>query len=142
MAQEPDRAARAPEWEKQAKQEIQILEERLKAAEATLQNAKTPDDKTRAEKARDAIAKDLKTIKEELDKKDFATYRRQWEDNQAYAIDAFRLVAGDGKSVCLACHKVGRIEPKDWQGPDLGMAWQRLRPEWSETCGSPTRSVS
>jgi hypothetical protein len=41
-------------------------------------------------------------------------------------------VAGDGKSVCLACHKVGKIEPKDWQGPDLSATWQRLRPEWTE----------
>src|SRR5262249_14072544 len=29
-----------PEWEKQAKQDIQMLEERLKAAEATVKNAK------------------------------------------------------------------------------------------------------
>jgi len=121
-----------PEWERQAKQDVQGLEDRLKAAEATLGKAKTPDEKMLAEKARDAIAKELKTIKDDLDKKDFATYRRQWEHSQAYAIDGFRLVAGDGNSVCLTCHKVGRIEPKEWQGPDLSQGWQRLRPQWVE----------
>jgi mono/diheme cytochrome c family protein/cbb3-type cytochrome oxidase cytochrome c subunit len=121
-----------PEWEKQAKQEVSTLEERLKAAEATLSKAKTNDEKMLAVKARDAIARDLKTINEDVANKSFATYKRQWEHSQAYPIDAFRLVAGDGASVCLTCHKVGRIEPKEWQGPDLSQAWQRLRPQWTE----------
>lgn len=135
-----------PVWEKLAAEQARVLEDRLKAARETADKAKAAEDKENdagkkkpltdarvaAEKARDAIDKELQSTKDAAAKKDFQALRQQWEQKEAYPVDGFRLVAGDGTSVCLACHKVGGIEPKEWQGPDLAVSWQRLRPEWTE----------
>jgi hypothetical protein len=106
-----------PVWEKLAKDRIADLEERIKTADT---------------KTKDGLQAELKTLQGEQEKKEFPTFRKQWEESEAYAVDAFRLVAGEGKSICLSCHAVGKIEPKDRKGPDLSLAWQRLRPEWTE----------
>lgn len=56
--------------------------------------------------------------------------RETWEEKEAYAADAYRLVTS--RKLCAQCHQIGNLAPseKDKQGPPLALANQRLRPDW------------
>jgi len=114
-----------------------VAEERIKEAKAALD--KEPDAEKKkplaalhesAIKEKELVDKQLQSLEESLKKKDFTPLRKQWEGQEAYLNDAFRLVAN--QNLCLTCHQVGSIEPKERQGPPLALAWQRLRPEYTE----------
>jgi hypothetical protein len=69
----------------------------------------------------------------------------QWEEEEAYAVDAFRLLT-NYNNPCMGCHNVGALKAKnrkEEQGPPLDLAWQRLRPEWTERwIANPERLIS
>jgi hypothetical protein len=52
-----------------------------------------------------------------------------WADQEAYAADAYRLVANYKR--CLNCHQVGPQTPTQHVGPSLELAPDRLRPDWT-----------
>jgi mono/diheme cytochrome c family protein len=49
-----------------------------------------------------------------------------------YWTDAYSLLATPGRSSCLQCHSVGTVPASELQGPPLELAFQRLRPGWTE----------
>jgi hypothetical protein len=128
-------------WEDQGKK---ALADRRRGLEADRDEAKkalddpkaTPEDKKRAQAEVERLDKALEAIKDdEVQKKAFlAAQVRQWETQDAYLADGFRLTASISKTekLCLNCHKVGELGPRNPQGPNLELAWERLRPEWTE----------
>jgi mono/diheme cytochrome c family protein len=83
-----------------------------------------------AEKALQAAQDEAARLKRLLEQRDFSSLDQEWTHRQAYAADAWRLLANT--DLCLKCHQVGILQPNDRQGPPLNLAWQRLRPEWTE----------
>ena len=88
-------------------------------------------------------AADLKAVIDKWDKQimasDFADLKNQWKSDDAYAADAYRLVTAN-PSICTKCHNIGSVKAASPQGPDLGHAWERLRPEWTyQWVGNPER---
>ncbi len=75
-------------------------------------------------------ATDKARLESALNKLDVQSLRLAWEEKEAYAADAYRMVTS--RKLCLQCHQVGNLAPteKDKQGPPLALANQRLRPEW------------
>jgi mono/diheme cytochrome c family protein len=147
-----------------------VLKERLASAEAAVSQAKEAearetdkDRKKAAEEARKnaeqqlaAVQKEAGKLKEANDLKDdkkkeealrslFAPQVEQWKQQDAYATDAFRLLT-NYNNPCLGCHTIGSLkakQPRETQGPPLDLAWQRLRPGWTERwLANPNRLIS
>jgi cbb3-type cytochrome oxidase cytochrome c subunit len=78
--------------------------------------------------------KDLKASVDKLEKqvkdKDYASLKAQWKSPDAYSADAYRLIAAN-PNLCINCHSVGAMHSYSQKGPDLGLAAERLRPEWT-----------
>src|SRR5262249_4686825 len=102
----------------------------LKTAEARVKAPAKDDDPKALEEARKARQAELNKLKAEADKKDYGALKKQWQEEQAYILDGYRMLAND--NLCLACHQLGSRQPKERQGPPLQLAWERLRPEWTE----------
>jgi mono/diheme cytochrome c family protein len=69
-----------------------------------------------------------------------AAAEKNWKEGDAYAGDAYRLVANE--NICLNCHQVGTLTPKQLLGPPLALAPERLRPDWSlRWIASPQRMM-
>lgn len=137
---------------------IAYFEQRLKDAEAAVKVAQEVESKAdmntkasatasrqKAEAARDAAKADLDAVKSSAGKmnvkEEREKLRRLWEQSDVYAQDAYRILANKN-SVCLTCHQVGSIVPKEHQGPPLGDVWERLRPEWTlRWIASPQRMI-
>jgi mono/diheme cytochrome c family protein len=49
-----------------------------------------------------------------------------------YWADAYSLMATKNLSICLDCHRVGDVSAKEDKGPPLELAFNRLRPGWTE----------
>jgi hypothetical protein len=152
----------APVWE-------WVLKERLASAEAAVSRAKEAvdretdkDKKAAAETVRRdaeqqlaALQKEAGKLKEANDLKDekkkeealrslFAPQYDQWKQQDSYATDAFRLLT-NYNNPCLGCHNIGNLKAKnrESQGPPLDLAWQRLRPGWTERwVANPKRMIS
>ena len=56
--------------------------------------------------------------------------KERWEREEAYLADAHRLVVNG--NLCLTCHKVGGVEPKEYKGPTLDTFSDRGRPDWTQ----------
>jgi hypothetical protein len=67
-----------------------------------------------------------------VDKKDVSGLRKEWEESGVYLADGYRLLTNATRSPCLACHAVGDVPPKEAKGPNLKLAFERLRPGWTE----------
>ncbi len=65
----------------------------------------------------------------QLTSNDFADLKKQWKSDDAYAADAYRLVAAN-PNTCTKCHNIGKIHVLGAKGPDMDKAAERLRPEW------------
>jgi len=137
-------------WERQAKDELTRSEENVKGLETSInalrevEKAEKDDAKKKDRAAAVKQALDLKQKAEEelgqlrkrtTDKKALEEYQNkllaQWERDDAYWTDGFRLVANT--NICLSCHQVGNYpaaKPRNEQGPPLALAAERLRPEW------------
>jgi mono/diheme cytochrome c family protein len=135
-------------WERYLEDRIIRLERDLAGAEflaqqaaKDLEKAKDPAEKTKAMAAkmtadanRDQAKVDLATAKD-LKKKakgsdEYKEFASKWEKEQVYAGDAYRLVT-DATSVCITCHSVGDRHIQGEKGPNLMLAHERLRPEWT-----------
>jgi mono/diheme cytochrome c family protein len=75
----------------------------------------------------------------------FQTQLRRWETDEAYATDAYRMLA-NYNNACLGCHSIGGLKaknPDNQQGPPLDLSWQRLRPGWTQRwTANPERMIS
>jgi cytochrome c2 len=98
----------------------------VKAARDAENKETDPARKKTAEAARNQAEKEL------ADLKDRANFDRkqqsQWENEEAYASDAYRLVASYKR--CLNCHQVGPQPPTEPIGPPLTLAAPRLRADY------------
>jgi mono/diheme cytochrome c family protein/cbb3-type cytochrome oxidase cytochrome c subunit len=134
-------------WEEIVKyQELPDAQRRLNDAKQVLDAAKEAEKKEtdaakkksaeaavqKAQKDYDEAEKQAKSLEGQLQSKDFAGLRKQWEAGEVYATDAFRMMAqGGDKGSCLKCHQMGNLMPDDNKAPRLDLAAQRLRPEWT-----------
>jgi mono/diheme cytochrome c family protein len=137
-------------WERQAKDELSRGEENVKEMEASINALRESekaekDDAKKKEKAtavkqaveqKQTLEAHLKQLRQlTSDAKAREEYQSkllaQWEREDAYWTDGFRLVANT--NICLSCHQVGiypAAKPRGEQGPPLALAAERLRPEW------------
>jgi cytochrome c2 len=119
-----------------AKIKKKAAEERFKAAEkaeadekdvakkATLQAALKSE-----ESVFQAWDAELKVLDEQVKNSSLKGQQETWENQEAYVIDGFRIVAN--KTLCMQCHQVGKTPNNNQiQGPPLALAYQRLRPGW------------
>jgi mono/diheme cytochrome c family protein len=128
-------------WEVLLREKVAEAEHRLQSAEAALKTSK-PEDKAGATQLRDTTKKELDQLRNQLNKKDFSALNRTWVEHEAYAADAFRLLA-NYNNPCLSCHQVGNLPPKQAQGPPLTLSWERLRPDWTlRWIANPDRLLS
>ncbi|MBY0526275.1 MAG: c-type cytochrome [Gemmataceae bacterium] len=129
-------------WGGYVKDQTVELESKIKNTEALVKELQDKE-----KEAKDDLKKQLTSVREDAEKRlatlnadlkalqagaqdNFAGFEKKWVKEQAYAIDAFRMVTN--KDLCIGCHQVGTIPPANNQGPPLELAWQRLRPEWTE----------
>jgi mono/diheme cytochrome c family protein len=124
--------ARRGKLEGRAQAYLAEAQQRLNAAEAAVSAAKAEPARKAAEQERDAIGKEVKELKEALDRKDVAATKQRLAAADIYWTDAYRLIATTGKSICLDCHRVGTVMPKDNIGPVLDLSPGRVRPDWLE----------
>lgn len=131
-----------PFWDRQLQERTTDLEGQVKLAEATANAVK--DDAAKKEMATTlgVLRKELERVKGDAGKKEFIeAQRKRWEEQEAYAVDAYRLTAN--YAICLNCHQVGNVPPKQAQGPDLNITAERLRPEWTlRWIASPDRLIT
>ena len=119
-------------WEAKAKKELEAAEAALpdlKKAEAEGKEKKLPDLKERTEAVKKAEER-IKALKDDLKNGKFPALTKRWESSEIYASDAFKLLTN--KDLCLKCHNIGNIQIEGVQGPNLTLAAERLRPDWSE----------
>jgi hypothetical protein len=157
-----DRVTNKEREKEGAEPAIKVAKEAEAEAEKAVKAAKTAADKTKAEealkaaktaregaeKSRTAIDKELETLKKQVADKDlfsskeFEAFFEQWKESQAYASDAYRLVT-DSRSICMTCHSAGDARSANEQGPDLALAFERLRPRWTgQWIAVPNRMLS
>ncbi len=108
------------------KKGVQLHLDAVKAAAATAMG----EDKARKE----AEVKELTATIEKWDKQikdgNVADLVKEWQSPNAYAADAYRLVAAN-PNICTKCHSIGSLKIDSPNGPDLSIAFERLRPEWT-----------
>jgi mono/diheme cytochrome c family protein len=139
---EEQQKALAPIWEQYVRNRMGEVERTLKTAYEIVQSAKDDAARKEAEKNRDAVRKELDELKTQVEKKSFDALNQQWAEKNAYAADAWRLLA-NYNNPCLACHQAGPLAAKQAQGPPLDLAWERLRPDWTlRWLANPDRLIS
>ncbi len=107
-------------------------------------DAKTKEDATkRLDAIKQRIADTKKTadgLKDQVSKNDFPELRKQWEEEQVYATDAFRMMSD--RNMCLTCHNVGHVTSEAPKAPPLALASMRVRPDWAERwIAAPSRMM-
>ncbi|MCS6852453.1 MAG: c-type cytochrome [Gemmataceae bacterium] len=132
----------------EVRRKLEQAEALIKAAIADEQRETDPAKKAaaqanrkQAEADRDRLAAELKDLETQVKDRSFRTLKEAWLTNEAYATDAYRLLAN--YDLCLGCHQVGNIAPKQKAGPPLDLTWRRLRPEWTQFwLANPQRFMS
>jgi mono/diheme cytochrome c family protein len=147
-------------WEVVLKDQLANSESAVAAASAAVARETDPAKKDNAKKAlqqaentRDALLKKVNRLKDvnqlgdgqkisEEKRNLFKEYNDDWQKNQAYSSDAYRVMA----NVCIKCHSIGNLKAdssEPTQGPPLELTWQRLRPEWTARwIANPKRMIS
>lgn len=122
---------REPEfWKRTAEQYEKSFQDQLAAAKAELGKAKGDAAK---EKLWQDRVKAMETIWADKDKapKDATT-------KDLYSRSAYKLLTNT--NLCLQCHSIGPVYLPGAKGPNLALAAERLRPEWTEQwVAHPTR---
>jgi mono/diheme cytochrome c family protein len=127
-----------PVWQDSLKRRIAETKVALDAAKQAVKDTK--EDEPRKQKQRDVneLEARLKTWEGELDKKNYDRLRKEWEESDAYASDAYKLLTD--RNLCLQCHDIGSVPTSSPKGPNLALTARRLRPEWvKEWIGNPDR---
>ncbi len=115
------------------KEQLQAEKADLEAARDALKKEIDAEKDEAAKKLKQAelttLEANLKTVGDQLAKNDFTAQRDRWKREDAYATDAYRLLTN--KELCLKCHSIGKHEIQGAIGPNLALASERLRPEWT-----------
>jgi len=129
-----------PRWEQILKEyqgQLKDAKEKLTAAAARAEEVKKKQEQEaavkEAESARSAWEGEVKRLSDAVASSSVDKQRAAWEQNEAYLIDAFKLVAN--RDLCLGCHGIGGLEaskPPQEQGPPLSISFERLRPGWTQ----------
>jgi mono/diheme cytochrome c family protein len=91
----------------------------------------------------------LKSAKDDAAKKPLEAGLKRWrEDVEAgkkgqdrYAVGGYRLLTN--RELCLQCHDVGSVKAEGPTGPNLALAADRLRPDWTlRYIANPTRMLT
>jgi hypothetical protein len=127
---EARRSEFAAYWKEATQRQLTEAQDRAKQANARLKAAMNDAEKADAQKAKTAAEADAKRLEDQVKSGNFTDQMKLWEEREAYIADAYRLVANG--NLCLTCHKVGNIEPKGYQGPNLELSWDRLRPDFTQ----------
>jgi hypothetical protein len=112
-----------------AKNKLDAATKRVEAANQKKQEAAVKE----SEKDRSAWEAEVKRLTEAVGNGSVAKQRAAWEEQEAYLTDAFKLFAN--RDLCQGCHQIGSLEaskPPKEQGPPLHIAFERLRPGWSQ----------
>ncbi len=102
-------------------------EDEAKETDAAKKQAKADAVKT-AKATLAAAQKAVEEAQARVEKKDFTTLQRTWEEKEAYLSDGFKLLAN--QDVCLKCHSIGSQKISGAQGPPLELSHNRLRSDW------------
>lgn len=108
-----------PAWEQAAKEQLTAAEFRLAAMKAAKDDAKAAD-----------AQKEVDSLRRQIDTGEFPEQKARWETHYAYVADAWKMVTYPG-NLCLTCHQVGPAIPSEYRAPNLQLAADRLRPEWT-----------
>jgi mono/diheme cytochrome c family protein len=138
-------------WAERSDEYIKTIDKGGDAALEARANAQMKDldaqlaDAKKAEKKDDKLIADLeskiKTLKGEIDKKNWKDLRKQWLTGDVYQKDAYKLLTN--RNICLKCHSIGDIKIEGAVGPPLDLTAERLRPEWTqEWLSNPKRLFS
>jgi hypothetical protein len=109
--------------------ELDAIKERKKRADEQLQKAEKEKNQAEADLAKKA-KEDAEKEEKEWTANGKAKLKDKWEHEEAYVADAHRLVVNG--NLCLTCHKVGGVEPKEYKGPTLDGFFDRGRPDWTQ----------
>jgi hypothetical protein len=118
-----------PAWKEQLQEEKADLEAQRDALKKAVEMEKDAEAKKQRQQDLMGLEAKLSKVSDQLAKSDFSGPREKWKQEDAYAVDAYRLVAN--KEICMKCHSVGRVHVEGEIGPNLNLAAERLRPEWT-----------
>jgi hypothetical protein len=139
-------------WEQLQKEQTPTLKKALERAEEDITSRKKEKqtkqkqlDEEKDAAKKEELKKDLEAIdgslgsaeaqvgnlKAQLERLSPEKQEKAWEQGEAYATDAWRLVYN--RKLCLQCHQIGEERASNplTQGPPLALAHQRLRPDWT-----------
>jgi len=118
---------------KEAEELVNKLQEDEKKEEDKDKKKQLEDMRKKAEGARDVVKKEVERLKAESAQADPEAQHRRWAEREAWLLDGFKPLVSEGaNAVCINCHQVGSIMPKEKQGPNLDLTWHRLRPTWTQ----------
>jgi hypothetical protein len=86
-----------------------------------------------AERAKSAWDGEVARLSQAVKDHSLAEQQAAWEQREAYVTDGFKLLAN--RDLCLGCHRVANLDaakPREEQGPPLHIAFERLRPGWTQ----------
>jgi mono/diheme cytochrome c family protein len=110
----------------EARQKVEALKKGKGAADQLKEAA---EDLKGREKALADLEGRVKQFNARLKEEKDPARRRRLEARGVYAADAYRLLTHP--ELCLKCHSVGAQEVQGASGPNLDLAAERLRPEWT-----------
>ncbi|MBL8792969.1 MAG: c-type cytochrome, partial [Planctomycetia bacterium] len=118
---------------KEAEEQVSKLQEDEKKEEDKDKKKQLEDMRKKTEEARDLIKKEVERLKAEAAQNDPAQQQQRWATREAWLLDGFKPLVSEGaNAVCINCHQIGSVLPKEKQGPNLDLTWHRLRPEWTK----------
>jgi mono/diheme cytochrome c family protein/nitrate reductase cytochrome c-type subunit len=118
-----------PLWQDYLRRQHAEAEASLDAARQMVKDS-PKETKEQKQRALDALEGYVKKLKKEVDDKDTSRLQNEWETRGAYAVDGYRLLTD--RNYCIQCHDVGNLRATQTaQGPNLDLAHERLRPEWT-----------
>src|SRR5579864_3291045 len=116
-------------FDAQFQKELDAIKEKKKQADDQLQKAEKEKNQAESDLAKKA-KEDAEKEEKEWNANGQAKLKDKWEHEEAYVADAHRLVVNG--NLCLTCHKVGGVEPKEYKGPTLDGFFDRGRPDWTQ----------
>jgi cbb3-type cytochrome oxidase cytochrome c subunit len=128
-----------PVWEqilKEQEGQLRSAKENFSAATKRAEAVKNKKDEAaikEADGARSAWEGEVKRLTDAVAGSSVEKQQAAWEQNGAYVTDAFKLLVN--RDLCLGCHRMGNLDaskPLQEQGPPLDIAFERLRPGWTQ----------
>jgi mono/diheme cytochrome c family protein len=119
-----------PIWETYSKQQLKEAEAARDAAEQAVKAETEEPALSQKKEALELAEQEVERWKKLLQDATFDDLRKRWEEQEAYATDAYRLLQRS-KLPCLQCHSVGKNRTPGASGPNLAHVAERLRPEWT-----------